>query len=284
GRTMPDPSSAPQAYDDAVIARIPEHVTRTQGRAFVLFTSYQTMQRAVEQLREPLAREGLTILSQADGLPRSQLLEKFRTTRGAVLFGVDSFWQGVDVPGDALVTVIITKLPFTAPDRPILEARQGAIQEAGGQPFSEYQVPQAVIKFKQGFGRLIRTCTDRGMVVIFDPRVLTKGYGRTFLQALPPCRRYVDGVAQDEEEEEPPLGAAGFPRVAGPAVPPQWSARAADRTSRSRPSDLSGTPTVPVSSPPARRGHPARLLPARAVAAWAGPALRARRTRNKCHD
>src|SRR5438874_13601430 len=167
------------------------------------------MQRAVERLRERLAKEGLTILSQADGLPRSQLLEKFRTTTGAVLFGVDSFWQGVDVPGEALVNVIITKLPFTAPDRPILAARQEAIQAAGGQPFLEYQVPQAVIKLKQGFGRLIRTCTDRGMVVIFDPRVLTKGYGKTFLDALPECRTFIDGEeAAPRSPRSPVVGRA----------------------------------------------------------------------------
>ena len=137
-------------------------------------------------------------------MPRSQMLERFRNTEKAVLFGVDSFWQGVDVAGDALSNVIITKLPFTAPDKPILAARQEAIQAAGGQPFIDYQVPQAVIKLKQGFGRLIRSRTDTGMVVIFDPRVLTKGYGRAFLQALPPCRRFVDGVAEEETEEHSP--------------------------------------------------------------------------------
>ena len=107
--------------------------------------------------------------------------------------------------GDALVNVIITKLPFVAPDRPILAARQEAIQDAGGQPFFDYQVPQAVIKLKQGFGRLIRSTSDHGMVVIFDPRVLTKGYGRAFLRALPECRRFVDGVeeAAREEPEDP---------------------------------------------------------------------------------
>jgi ATP-dependent DNA helicase DinG len=120
------------------------------------------------------------------------LLERFRNDARGVLFGADSFWQGVDVPGDALQNVIITKLPFSVPDHPLLEARLEAIRRRGGNPFMEYQIPEAVIRLKQGFGRLIRTTTDTGQVVILDPRVRTKRYGSMFLESLPNARVVID--------------------------------------------------------------------------------------------
>jgi ATP-dependent DNA helicase DinG len=187
---MPDPNDA--AYEGAACERIRRHIGETQGGTFVLFTSYRMLQSCAKRLTPWFAERGVTLLSQGEGLERSAMLERFRRDGRAVLFGTESFWQGVDVPGDALQNVIITKLPFSVPDHPLLEARLDQIKENGGVPFMDYQVPEAAIKLRQGFGRLIRSRSDTGQVVILDPRVRTKRYGKLFLDSLPECRVVVD--------------------------------------------------------------------------------------------
>jgi ATP-dependent DNA helicase DinG len=184
-RKMPDPRDP--GCDEALAQWIGAFVEQTQGRAFVLFTSYRGMQQIASRMEKFFAEKNLNLLVQGSGLPRGQLLSKFKSTPRSVLFGTDSFWMGVDVPGDALSNVIITRLPFAVPDHPLIEAKLELITERGGDAFTEYSLPEAILKFRQGVGRLIRTKTDTGMIVILDNRIITKPYGRSFLKALPKC-------------------------------------------------------------------------------------------------
>ncbi len=172
------------AQSESLILRA---LLNSRGHAFVLFTSYFAMNRAHAHLKKELRAAGITALKQGEAA-RTQLLDQFRSDASSVLFGTDSFWEGVDVMGEALQCVILPRLPFRVPTEPILQARTEAIEAEGGNAFMEYSVPQAVIKFRQGFGRLIRHRSDRGVILVLDQRIISKRYGRMFLESLPSPR------------------------------------------------------------------------------------------------
>ena len=190
-KNMPRPDKVTE-YASAVSKRIKRYIEFTNGNAFVLFTSYGLMNIVYEELKDYLSEKGFNVLKQGAGLGRSKMLSKFKDSLGSVLFGVDSFWQGIDVQGNALSNVIITKLPFAVPDSPVVEARIEEIQKRGGDAFLEYNLPEAVLRFKQGFGRLIRSKSDTGIIAILDSRIINKSYGRQFLNSVPKCETIIE--------------------------------------------------------------------------------------------
>jgi ATP-dependent DNA helicase DinG len=184
-KQMPEPTH--KEYQPTMERWLKHFLQKSRGRAFVLFTSYSLMTKLAESLEDFFDVMGWKLLVQGQGMPRHQMIAEFKKDVHSVLFGTDSFWTGVDVPGEALSNVIITRLPFAVPDHPVIASRLEFLTEQGRNPFSEYSVPEAILKFRQGVGRLIRSKKDRGMCVILDNRVLTKPYGKAFLNSLPDC-------------------------------------------------------------------------------------------------
>jgi DNA polymerase-3 subunit epsilon/ATP-dependent DNA helicase DinG len=176
---IPEPGQ--QGYQRAVEQGMAALFRATEGRALALFTSYNQLRTTLRAIQAPLSQAGITVQAQGQGTSRAQLLENFSAGKRRVLLGTRSFWEGVDVPGEALSCLAIAKLPFSVPSDPVFAARSETFE----QPFLEYAVPGTILRFLQGFGRLIRTRTDRGVVVVFDKRLLTKSYGPLFIESLP---------------------------------------------------------------------------------------------------
>ena len=181
---MPDPSRESHSYRREVAERCERHVLDNGGRALILCTSWDFVRFLAQQLRPACSEQGVELLVQGEQ-PLSRLLERKRDEETSVLIGTDSLWEGIDVRGDALTLLVVTRLPFASPGHPLTQARMDLMKQRGQEPFAEHSLPEAILKFRQGFGRLIRGQRDRGKVVVMDPRIRTKGYGRKFVDALP---------------------------------------------------------------------------------------------------
>ena len=183
---IPEPKE--KLFQSSIHSSILDSLLVSNGNAFVLFTSYALLEKVYSQISNELENQGMNVLKQGS-VPRNKLLEKFKKTKNPVLFATDSFWEGVDIAGDSLQLVIITRLPFRVPTDPIIEARVDRLEKQGINSFMNYLVPLAILKFKQGFGRLIRTKTDKGVVLILDKRIVSKQYGSYFINSLPDCMK-----------------------------------------------------------------------------------------------
>ncbi len=185
-------------YNDYIVQCCKHILPQTSGRAFILFTSYSSLNYCYDKLYDWLISEGMEPMAQGRGLAPYRLIEKYKELDKPVLFGTSSFWEGMDVPGEKLTCVIVTKLPFAVPSHPVEAARMNKLKAVGKNDFIEYSVPKAVIRFKQGFGRLIRTCTDKGVVVVTDPRIKQSYYGKYFLESLPDVSQssYLDDIGK----------------------------------------------------------------------------------------
>ncbi len=188
-RNMPEPNDS--KYSEAILPEIKRFVSMTNGKAFVLFTSYYMLKQCAERLESFFSLNDITLLTQGEDMTRTAMLQKFRDDTNSVIFGTTSFWTGVDVPGEALSNVIITKLPFAVPSHPLIQARSEKIEQSGKNAFMEYSLPEAVLKFRQGIGRLIRSKNDTGIVAILDKRIISKRYGKFFLDSIPDCHREI---------------------------------------------------------------------------------------------
>ena len=188
------PENPGEEHFKTMLSYIKKMIRKTRGKAFVLFTSYSLLKQSAEALQDFFEEENITLLVQGADRTRSMLLEDFKNDINSVLFGTDSFWTGVDVPGEALSNVIITKLPFAVPTHPLIASRCEEIQRNGGNSFKDYSIPDAVLRFRQGIGRLIRSKTDKGIITVLDKRIISKYYGRNFLNSIPYKHKIIRGT------------------------------------------------------------------------------------------